>query len=77
MDTGRRQGADGAEPDGESLVAGRALRDFAGPDHLIFGSDHPWVSVNSLITLVEEMSIAEADKAKIFGLNAQGLFGIG
>jgi len=60
-----------------SSLALRYAYDFAGPDRLIFGSDHPWVSVDSLTTLVEEMSIVEADKAKIFGLNAQSLFGIG
>src|SRR5258706_10259760 len=31
MDPGCRQGADGAEPDDESLVAGRTLREFARP----------------------------------------------
>jgi len=51
--------------------------DFAGPDRLLFGSDHPWVDISTFVRLVEEMAIPQEDKARIFGLNAQKLFKIG
>jgi len=60
-----------------SPLALRYAYDFAGADRLIFGSDHPWVSINTLATLVEEMDIPDEDKAKILGSNAQTLFRIG
>ena len=60
-----------------SALALRYAYDFAGPDRLLFGSDHPWVEINSFVKLVEEMDISEEDRAKIFGSNAQRLFKIG
>jgi len=60
-----------------SPLAMRFAYDFAGPDQLLFGSDHPWVDINTFIKLIEEMDIPEEDKDKIFGLNAQKLFKIG
>jgi predicted TIM-barrel fold metal-dependent hydrolase len=59
-----------------SALAMRFAYDFAGPDRLLFGSDHPWVNINSFVDLVEEMDIPQEDKARIFGLNAQRLFKI-
>jgi len=60
-----------------SALALRFAYDFAGPDRLLFGSDHPWVDISTFAKLVEEMDISEEDKAKIFGLNARKLFKIG
>ena len=60
-----------------SALAMRFAYDFAGPDRLLFGSDHPWVNINSFVDLVGEMDIPQEDKARIFGLNAQKLFKIG
>lgn len=60
-----------------SPLALRYAYDFAGPDHLLFGSDHPWVSIESFVQLIEAMEIPEEDKQRIFGSNAQGLFRIG
>jgi len=57
-----------------SLLAMRFAYDFAGPERLLFGSDHPWVDIKSFIKLIEEMDIPPEDKNKIFGLNAQRLF---
>jgi predicted TIM-barrel fold metal-dependent hydrolase len=50
--------------------------DFAGPDRLLFGSDHPWLDVQPFVTMVEELSIPQEDKRKIFSENAKSLFGI-
>jgi len=60
-----------------SALAMRFAYDFAGPDRLLFGSDHPWVDIENFIKLIEEMDISQEDKARIFGLNAQRLFKIG
>jgi predicted TIM-barrel fold metal-dependent hydrolase len=60
-----------------SALAMRFAYDFAGPNRLLFGSDHPWVDIRNFIKLIDEMDISQEDKAKIFGLNAQRLFKIG
>ncbi len=60
-----------------SALALRFAYDFAGPDKLLFGSDHPWVNINTFVKLIEEMDIPQEDKGKIFGLNALRLFKIG
>ena len=60
-----------------SALAIRYAYDFAGPDRLLFGSDHPWVGVDTLLELVQALDIPEADRARIMGLNAVWLFKIG
>jgi predicted TIM-barrel fold metal-dependent hydrolase len=60
-----------------SALAMRFAYDFAGPDRLLFGSDHPWVDIRNFIELIEKMDISQKDKAKIFSLNAQRVFKIG
>ena len=60
-----------------SALALRYAYDFAGPERLLFGSDHPWVDVSIFATLIEEMDIPAQHKEMIFGDNAQQLFGIG
>ena len=60
-----------------SPLALRFAYDFAGPERLLFGSDHPWVKIDTFVELVKQMDIPEEDKARIFGLNAQKLFKIG
>ena len=54
----------------------RYAYDFAGADHLLFGSDHPWVDISVFIKLIEGLDIPAEDKAIIFGGNAQRLFEI-
>ena len=51
--------------------------EFAGSDRLLFASDHPWVEIDVLSRLVEDMDIPAEDKDAIFGRNACALFGIG
>lgn len=48
--------------------------EFSGPEHLVFGTDHPWVDPQLFVTLVEEMDIPDSEKAQIFGGNAKELF---
>ena len=54
----------------------RYAYDFQGADRLLFGSDHPWVQIEIFSSMIEELDIPAADKAKIFGGNAQKLFKI-
>ena len=55
----------------------RLAYEFAGSDRLLFASDHPWVEIDVLSRLVEDMDIPAEDKDDIFGRNACALFGIG
>ncbi len=59
-----------------SPLALRFAYDFAGPDRLLFGSDHPWVDIKIFLELIEAMEIPREDKDKILGLNAERLFEI-
>ena len=50
--------------------------DFAGTDQLLFGSDHPWVSIDAIMQHARGLDCSAEDMAKILGGNAQTLFGI-
>ena len=56
-----------------SALAVQYAYDFAGPDRLLFGTDHPWVSTDTMLNLVREMAIPQRDRAQILGLNAAKL----
>ena len=59
-----------------SSLAIRYAYDFAGADRLLFGSDHPWVGTDTMLSLIEGLDVPEQDRARILGLNAASLFGI-
>ena len=59
-----------------SAQALRYAYEFSGPDHLVFGTDHPWVDPQLFVTLIEEMDIPDSEKTQIFGGNAAELFGL-
>jgi predicted TIM-barrel fold metal-dependent hydrolase len=48
--------------------------DFAGPDKMLFSSDHPWVDPKSIITLVKSLKLGAETEKKVFGENARALF---
>ena len=50
--------------------------DFAGADRLLFGSDHPWVSIDAILDIVLALDIPAADKDKLLAGNARRLFRI-
>ncbi|MGN6758942.1 MAG: amidohydrolase family protein [Thermomicrobiales bacterium] len=52
----------------------RYAYDFTGPDRLLFGSDHPWISLDDAWAIVEGMELTEDDRTKIFGGTACDLF---
>lgn len=60
-----------------SALSIRYAYDFAGPERLVFASDHPWVDPQIFVQIVEEMDISATEKAQIFGDNARALFGLG
>ncbi|MCY4146412.1 MAG: amidohydrolase family protein [Chloroflexi bacterium] len=72
-ETYRRVYLDTVSPD--ALALQYAL-DFAGSDRLLFGSDHPWVSIDVMLDYARATKCSEAEMRKILGENAQQLFGI-
>ncbi len=44
-----------------------------GADRLLFGSDYPWVEIDSCVDLVEGLPADEAEKEKIYSKNALAL----
>ena len=59
-----------------SPLALRYVYDFAGAERLLFGTDHPWVAMETFVELVNQMNVSEVDKARMMGLNASELFRI-
>lgn len=54
----------------------RYAHDFAGPDKLLYGSDHPWVDPQIVIDQVESQNFSAADRTKLYSQNARALFGV-
>ncbi len=52
----------------------RFAHDFAGPDKLLYSSDHPWVDPQIIIDQVESQKFSSADRAKLYSQNARELF---
>ncbi len=69
----RRIYLDTVSPSAQAL---RYAYEFSGPDHLVFGTDHPWVDPQLFVTLIEEMDIPDSEKTQIFCGNAVELFGL-
>jgi predicted TIM-barrel fold metal-dependent hydrolase len=60
-----------------SALAMQYALDFSDADHLLFGSDHPWVSIETFVEHFNLLrSVTDKDAAKILGLNACKLFKI-
>lgn len=49
---------------------------FSGVDRLVFGSDHPWVSIGSFLEQLDRLELSTEERDKILGKNACGLFRI-
>ena len=48
--------------------------DFAGPDRLLYASDHPWVDPNLIVSKIDGLGLPVADLKKIYAGNAKKLF---
>ena len=57
-----------------SLQALHFAYQFSGENHLLFGTDHPWVDIPRFVSLIEKMEIPKKAKERIFGENAAALF---
>jgi aminocarboxymuconate-semialdehyde decarboxylase len=49
---------------------------FAGADRLLFGTDHPWVSMDLMVETAEALALTPPDRAALAAGNARALFGI-
>jgi predicted TIM-barrel fold metal-dependent hydrolase len=54
-----------------------ALDAIGAPDRLLYGSDWPLMTLGDAMGLVEGLEIPKADRERILGGNARGLFGLG
>jgi aminocarboxymuconate-semialdehyde decarboxylase len=59
-----------------SPLALQFAHDFAGPDRLLFGSDHPWIELGTMLDLITQLGWPEATMAQLLGQNACQLFKI-
>lgn len=50
--------------------------DFAGPDKLLYSSDHPWVDPQLIIDQVESTKLPAGDLNKLYEGNARALFNL-
>jgi aminocarboxymuconate-semialdehyde decarboxylase len=48
--------------------------EFAGPDKLLYSSDHPWVDPQLIVDQVESQHLPAADLSKLYSGNARALF---
>ena len=55
-------------------LAMRYAYDFAGPDRLLFATDHPWVDPNVIVRSIESLKLPREDEEKIFAGNARRIF---
>ena len=58
------------------LLALNYALEFAGVEQLLFGSDHPWVTIDTILDFVKQMDCSQSDFEKILGYNARSLFRI-
>jgi predicted TIM-barrel fold metal-dependent hydrolase len=59
-----------------SALAIKYAYDFSGVDHLLFGTDHPWINTQLYVDLIEGLDIPEEEKELIFSENAIAFFGL-
>jgi predicted TIM-barrel fold metal-dependent hydrolase len=50
--------------------------EFAGPDKLLYSSDHPWVDPKLIIQQVDSQKLPAADRSKLYSGNAKALFNL-
>lgn len=60
-----------------SVEAVQYACDFTGPEHIVFGTDHPWVDPKIFFDIVDRLKISDSERSLIFSDNAKKLFHIG
>ena len=59
-----------------SLQAMRYAYEFSGAERLLFGSDRPWVKIETFLELFDQLDIPNENRKRIMGENACKLFNI-
>jgi len=57
-----------------SHLAIKYCLDMVGPEHLLYGSDHPWVQPSLIAGMIRQLHLSAEDERKIFSENAKQLF---
>ena len=57
-----------------SYLAIKYCYDLVGPDHMLYGSDHPWVSPDLIKEHIKKLNLPVEIQRKIFSQNAKKLF---
>ncbi len=57
-------------------LAIRYIYDFAGPDQILFATDHPWVAPKLIRDEISKLDLSPEDETKILSSNAKRLFQI-
>jgi predicted TIM-barrel fold metal-dependent hydrolase len=57
-------------------LAMKFAREFAGADHLLFASDHPWVDPRLIVEQFDSLKLSVQDQQRIYYQNASVLFGL-
>lgn len=52
------------------------LVDAFGADHILFGTDSPWSSIEEVMEFIRGLPVSEKEKEMIFGENAEQLLGL-
>ncbi|MFA6507170.1 MAG: amidohydrolase family protein [Treponemataceae bacterium] len=59
-----------------SPLTARFAHEYAGTDRLLFGSDHPWITIDSMVQVFDAMNLTETQRARIGYDNAAALFNL-
>ena len=69
----RRVYLDTVSPSAQAL---RYAYEFSGAEHLVFGTDHPWIDPQLFVELIAGMDISTEEREQIFAGNARALFNL-
>lgn len=59
-----------------SANTARFAFDYQGSGNMVFGSDHPWVEIQEMIDVVNQMHLSDEQRERLFSTNARQLFNL-
>jgi predicted TIM-barrel fold metal-dependent hydrolase len=65
-----------ADTSGQSAIAIRAALEFLGPEHMLLGSDAPYVAPLGHLTTVAQLRLPPEQYALLVGGNAERMLGL-
>lgn len=65
-----------ADTSGQSPVAIRAALEFLGPEHVLLGSDAPFITPRDHLATLARLNLADAERALLMSGNARRLLGL-